>query len=138
MGDIATDNQRAIEELQAAMQRLVEAMAGKADSSELPFKANDVTYLMSFKGDWDMAKTYAQGDVVSVSGVHYKSLTNGNVGHQPPNPSYWVQYTPTQAEARVESLFGSGNESLVRTILSLVTPFRTDAGGIYVMAEADE
>lgn len=38
---------------------------------------------------WDSTTTYASGDVCYWNNYCYKSLTNGNINHQPPNSTYW-------------------------------------------------
>jgi len=45
-------------------------------------------------GPWDSGTSYSLGDVVSESGVMYKSLIDANVGHDPgTSPTDWVTYS---------------------------------------------
>jgi hypothetical protein len=57
----------------------------------------NVNITLSFNA-YDAARSYAIGDYVTSVGVNYKSLTDANLNHLPPNATHWV---PVEADDAV-------------------------------------
>lgn len=50
-------------------------------------------YIEAEPAEWGADFTYGIGEVVKHNGARYRSLTSGNINHEPPNGSFWVPTT---------------------------------------------
>jgi hypothetical protein len=73
---------------------------GTAGLTASPYVAIENTGIGSFSGavtTWLIGTTYAANAIVTHGGVNYYSIAGGNVGHTPPNATYWVPMSSTSS-----------------------------------------
>lgn len=54
---------------------------------------NGDSLLLAFLGAYNGSLSYKINDVITYQGVMYRSVTNSNLGHTPPNATYWEAWS---------------------------------------------
>lgn len=82
------------------------------------FDKNGDSITLNFKGAFNIGTTYKINDVVSLNDVMYRSISNSNLGHTPPNGTYWNAWS--------KELTASNSSVVVTNFAGVLTSSETD------------
>lgn len=82
------------------------------------FDKNGDSITLNFKGAFNISTTYKINDVVSLNDVMYRSISNSNLGHTPPNGTYWNAWS--------KELTASNSSVVVTNFAGVLTSSETD------------